>query len=111
MSNDWLASLSIDDLPNPTCSPNPKRPTKRLAPKDGRLKRIKGESKPFIPSTSPGTRVPIRTPPRMVGEYVKPIYRKFWVTTLEKVKYKPIDMLGISPFWPEHVRLNRDYYY
>jgi len=104
MSNttNWL-----DDLTTlPDLRSKPKRKPKAPKPKN-QLKRIKGETHPFIPISL--EQFNLNQPQNQRGfggDSILPVFRRYLSRELVKAKYNPSHILGISPVWPEHRELN-----
>ena len=102
-----MTNPETDWLENLTELPDLKQVTKTTkAPKKGQpLKHIKGEKHPFIPLTKRHN-PPVPNPRTLIGEAVPKVYRSYWAVNLAKATYNPSHMLGISPYWPQHNRIN-----
>lgn len=101
-STNWLNDL--DTLPDLRTKPT----RKPKAPKvKGQQSHIKGETHPFISVTLEQFNQNRPQNQRgFGGDIILPVFRKYLKRELVKAKYNPSHILGISPFWPEHLRIN-----
>lgn len=73
----------------------------------GQLAHIKGETHPFIPITLEQFNQSRPQNQRgFGGDIILPVFRRYLKCELVKAKYNLSHILGISPFWPEHLRIN-----